>query len=403
MLTYLIKTIICSAIFWLLYKVVFERERMFRFNRFYLLAALAAAFTIPLLNFPAPVISGWDVGGGHGHTNIITMLETGTLGTDAAAVTGMGGDAAGGAFPFAPLLWGIWAAVAVVLSIRFVLNLRNIRTTIRTSEVNDLGSARMVSINVDNTRPGIPYTFMKWIFVPSDTHPDDEIITHELTHAVQWHSLDKVILELFAIIFWFNPVLVFYRRAIDTNHEYLADEAVLRRHGDVTRYQMLLIRSSDSAVSCRIANNFNQFPITKKRLIMMTKATSPGKALLKQSMIIPFTVLALVLFGNNAAAGGETLSEETMITQSPDRTQQTPGAGATQVQLDEYKQLVDKSSSDRVLKDGKKISVTDMSKYTEEDLDRMKELYEIMSEEQRAQQALHVIPVPLWTVEHPTP
>ena len=43
------KIICCSAVFIGFYHFILQREKMFRFNRFYLLATLILSFTIPFM------------------------------------------------------------------------------------------------------------------------------------------------------------------------------------------------------------------------------------------------------------------------------------------------------------------------------------------------------------------
>jgi beta-lactamase regulating signal transducer with metallopeptidase domain len=68
---------------------------------------------------------------------------------------------------------------------------------------------------------------------------------------------------------WFNLIFIFYKRAIQLNHEFLADEKVVKSHNDVPFYQNLLI-SKANANSTYYSSNLN-YSVTKKRLIMMTK------------------------------------------------------------------------------------------------------------------------------------
>ena len=49
MTTYLLKTILCSGIFYGFYFLFLEKEKMHRFNRFYLLITLILSFSIPLI------------------------------------------------------------------------------------------------------------------------------------------------------------------------------------------------------------------------------------------------------------------------------------------------------------------------------------------------------------------
>ena len=49
MTTYLLRIILCSGIFYGFYFLFLEREKMHRFNRFYLLATLILSFSITLI------------------------------------------------------------------------------------------------------------------------------------------------------------------------------------------------------------------------------------------------------------------------------------------------------------------------------------------------------------------
>lgn len=69
-----------------------------------------------------------------------------------------------------------------------------------------------------------------------------------------------------------------FRRLIQTNHEYLADEYVTMRSNNIQAYQTLLLDTIEVQKQNPLASNLN-FLITKKRLQMMTKKTSRHKAL----------------------------------------------------------------------------------------------------------------------------
>ena len=51
MTTYIIKVILCSAVFFLTYKLLLEKEKIHLFNRFYLLLSLLLSFVIPVITF----------------------------------------------------------------------------------------------------------------------------------------------------------------------------------------------------------------------------------------------------------------------------------------------------------------------------------------------------------------
>lgn len=53
------------------------------------------------------------------------------------------------------------------------------------------------------------FLFFHWIFIHPSSHTEEEfneILTHEQTHARQWHSIDVIISELVCIFCWCNPL-----------------------------------------------------------------------------------------------------------------------------------------------------------------------------------------------------
>ena len=57
MTTYIVKTILCSAIFILFYYLFLEREKIYRFNRYYLIFSIVFAFIVPLITIKIPTVA----------------------------------------------------------------------------------------------------------------------------------------------------------------------------------------------------------------------------------------------------------------------------------------------------------------------------------------------------------
>ncbi len=123
---------------------------------------------------------------------------------------------------------------------------------------------------------------------------------HELAHVRQLHSLDVLFVELIQIIFWFNPLIYFYKQAIKLNHEYLADESVINTCKDIAAYQQMLL-SKVSSNHPTLASSLH-FSLTKKRFIMMTKSNSPKKAFIKKFALIPLSMCIAVAFSTKIVA-----------------------------------------------------------------------------------------------------
>lgn len=139
----------------------------------------------------------------------------------------------------------------------------------------------------------LPFTFLNYLFVSKSSYEnagiENEIIAHEMAHIRQRHSWDILAVEILRCIFWFNPILLFYKKAIQLNHEFLADEAVNTTYKDITTYQWLLYsKVQNFNPNFPLCSPFN-YSVTAKRLKIMGSKTYPIKAALVKS-------LSMVLF-----------------------------------------------------------------------------------------------------------
>ncbi|MGP1553909.1 MAG: TonB family protein, partial [Prevotella intermedia] len=122
----------------------------------------------------------------------------------------------------------------------------------------------------------------------------DEIMTHELAHCRQRHSVDILFTELFAIAFWVNPFVWLLKREVRLNLEYLADNNVLANGTDSKEYQYHLLGLAYRKNVATISNNFNVLPL-KKRIKMMNKKRTKKIAKAKYALYIPLAAMLLVV------------------------------------------------------------------------------------------------------------
>jgi hypothetical protein len=192
-------------------------------------------------------------------------------------------------------LWSLYAIVTSVLIIRFARNIRKLTSRIKSNPAIDYKNSKLVLLK----EKILPHTFLDTIFInETDYHNrkiEAELYTHELIHVSQKHTLDILFIEILKLLFWFNPVFIFYKKAIQLNHEFLADEKVVKSYNNVPFYQNLLLSVSNANSSYYLASNLN-YSITKKRLIMMTKTTSTTRSMLKKLVLAPlFTGLVFLV------------------------------------------------------------------------------------------------------------
>jgi len=329
MTTYLIKSVLCSGIFLLAYFVLLEKEKMHQFNRFYLLGSLVLSLGIPLISFEtsSPVTE-----------SLRTIMQDpkrlylaeNTLTRQPVAEN----------FDFTKLWWAVYGLIALAFSFRFVINLRRIFTKIPGNAVIPYQDSKIVLINEQLT----PHSFLDYIFVHRQAYQEgsieEEILLHELTHVKQKHSLDILFIEVIRVIFWFNPLFMLYKKAMQLNHEFLADEAVVRTFNDTPAYQYLLIDKASQLCSPVLTSQFN-FLMTKKRLMMMTRTTHPVKAFFKQLAIVTVTGLSVFLFSSRITAQSppKAAKPQSVTKEVPSNPQ-----GVSEEVVREYNEIVKRST-----------------------------------------------------------
>lgn len=141
-----------------------------------------------------------------------------------------------------------------------------------------------------------PFSFFYWIFIPKESsHRKDLIIKHEQVHARQGHSFDLLAIELFRIIFWYNPCMYWIRRDLRENHEFLADRQVIREHRDTRRYISELFAEAECRLIPKFSTPFRTNNL-KKRIHMMLKQPSTKHCWFRYTFLTALIMALLVSF-----------------------------------------------------------------------------------------------------------
>ena len=302
MIIYLLKSACCLALLLGFYHLILEKEKMHSFNRFFLLGSIIFSFLAPLYTIYTETNSITE-----DNTPIVfEVIDTGSIEyvpTEIITETTIN---------YTNILLAVYLLVSLILLIRFSRNLYKILSKIHQSKkiIHDNAILVLVEDKI------LPHTFWNYIFINKKQYElneiEDELFTHELTHATQKHTLDILILELFQIIFWINPLFIFLKKAIQINHEFLADENVIIQHNNTQEYQYLLLNKAAWKNEYYLASNLN-YLVTKKRLKMMTTTSSPTKILLKKLAIAPLLVAFTFLFAQRIEAQEEKEVKEEAI------------------------------------------------------------------------------------------
>lgn len=281
---YLLKFSGCLLVFWAVYVLLLEKQKMHNFKRFYLLGAFLVALIIPLITvtyYIEPVIDFGKFDPNTSATPPYFSAEIATITQDTSV-------------NYLPtILWSIYAIGVLVFSIRFISNLVTLYKRISKNET--LKQHPFIYVLMQHYH--IPHSFFNYIFFSKSKFDigdiPREVILHEETHAKQLHSLDIVAVELLQIVFWFHPLVYVLKHHIKLNHEFLADQAVLDQGTDTKNYQHILLQFSSSTSNNQLASAINYSSI-KKRFTVMKTQTSKTKIWLSTLILLP--ILAVLFY-----------------------------------------------------------------------------------------------------------
>lgn len=308
-MVYFLKINVAIALFYAFYRLFFYKDTFFTWRRTALLCFFAVSAIVPLFNIQTwieqqePMAAMADL-----YATVVLPELTLT--------------------PQPETDWKQLLADGIGITYWLVVALLAARFLVQLTGIIRLGR-RCPTQKIDDTtvhllpRPEGPFSFFRWIFVYPDAHTGEElheILTHERTHARQWHSIDVMIGELACIVCWFNPFAWLMKREIRTNLEYMADEKVLETGHDSRTYQYHLLGLSHHKAAATIYNSFNVLPL-KKRITMMNKRRTRAIGRTKYLMFLPLAALLMIVSNIEAVARAtQKITAEVMEAVTPAET-----------------------------------------------------------------------------------
>lgn len=281
MAIYILKVNLSLILFYLCYKLLFQRDTFWMLRRFYLLASILFSFIYPLIS-----VEGWI----KKQEPIMTAIASIQL--DEFVITANQTEKLT-FFTLENVLWAVFGFVVLLLLIRFFIQLFSIFKRRIQGEKIILQNIPVIRL----MEKIMPFSFFRWIFINPLLHTQTEtaeILEHEQTHVRQWHSIDVIIAQVQTILCWFNPAAWLLEREIRFNLEFLADNQVIKSGFEPKKYQYHLLRLTYEPADSKLGNEFSVLPI-KKRIKMMNTRKTKKMGLLKYALIVPIAIVMLLL------------------------------------------------------------------------------------------------------------
>jgi hypothetical protein len=165
------------------------------------------------------------------------------------------------------LSWLYFVGV-LIFTARLGFSVRALLRIKRNSDVLKVGNVSIV--RVDSTEP---FSFFNLIFLPkTDVNP--LILQHEKIHIEQFHWLDVVLIEIAAILLWFNPIIFLIKQSLKLQHEYLADAQTIQGDVQAEDYLECMLKEIQRTHFYGPISNF-YYQSIKNRITMITKKRTP--------------------------------------------------------------------------------------------------------------------------------
>jgi len=296
MILYILKSSLSLIILFGLYWLLLRREKLFRFNRFFLIFSIVFSLIIPIISIPVHIRENSE------RSNIITKVNNtlAILTAEPSATDPVTGPTIRISdspqkkqlqVNFGNIVFLIYVSGVLVFMIRFCRNINSIRRQISSSE-KQLYSGCTLALTVEKVNP---YSFFGTIVLNKGDYQNKKIanglLKHELEHIKQSHSYDVVLVEVIRIFYWFNPILLLFITAIKINHEYLADNEAINEPHDIKSYADSLINFICYQKNVSLTSGFNP-SLTRKRIFMLMR-TGSGK--ISEGLRMFITISALIV------------------------------------------------------------------------------------------------------------
>ena len=281
---FIVESSFCLLIFYGFYYGVLAKETFFQLNRFYLLVTPLLSILIPILNIQLSQPAGEATTGVS--TILYPILEEGKAWEQAIWRAPESSKIRLKDLAF----WIYWMGVTIT-SFYLLAGLFKLFRIIRRNNIELQDNYKVV------TGSKFPASsFFSYVFWNKKEMSREQTLVweHELVHVKQWHSLDVLLMEVWVIIKWFNPLIYLFRRSLRVTHEYIADKYVSSQLQSKYEYALYLTKVQEQAVNSPYLNQFAQ--LLKKRLLMLARKPSRNWKTSKYFLSVPLVTTLMLLF-----------------------------------------------------------------------------------------------------------
>ena len=265
-------------LFYCAYYFLLRQETFFNSSRWFLLAGLVTSVALPLLFYTKivwvdPQISNIN----YSQVYIPQNIEKETFEIDWNLVSLI-----------------IYTIGFLAFMIKFTFDFYSLNSILKNKKIHQQADFKFIDVKENIA----PFSYFDYIVYNSSLYTSTElesIIEHEKVHSDQNHTIDVLISRIFCVLFWFNPIIWLYKKAILQNLEFIADSEAAKKISDKKAYQYTLLKITTHESCVAITNHFYQ-SLIKKRIVMLNKNQSKKRNYWKYYAIIPALVAFMFVF-----------------------------------------------------------------------------------------------------------
>jgi TonB-dependent SusC/RagA subfamily outer membrane receptor len=277
------------------YLLVLRNKKFHQYNRFYLLGVAVVSWIVPLIKIV------WEQQhAGVRQVDLLTVVAAGNSEIEAMVASKQE------SLDWISLLPNLYVGVSICLAIAMIISLYRIYKIYATHECSNLQEFYLVMTR----EKGTPFSFFSYIFwnaeIDIQTPAGKQILQHELTHVKQYHSIDKIGMQLILIVGWFNPFFWLLRKELDMIHEFIADKKSVE-NGDAASLAQMLLTTAYPGQQFPLTNPFFFSPI-KRRLKMLTTNQNPTFNYVRRLIALPLLAVVVLLFAFRAKDNNNTVT-----------------------------------------------------------------------------------------------
>ena len=252
LLTYYLEVNIGLAVISVGYLVLLNGQNLFSYNRGFILAGIAASLLFPLITIKSNAMFLTSIGESLSNYQLPELV----IDANETIETNF--------FNYTFLIAVSYSIVTAGLLLNLIIKIYRL-LHLKKGNFEEFENYTIV----ENSEGYESFSFFHFVFIGKSYSPEDkqQILTHELAHVRNFHSMDILLIELLKVFFWFNPIVYVIKKIIISIHEFQADQSVVEKC-DAKEYCTLLARVALQSADFPIANHFNN-SLTFKRINMI--------------------------------------------------------------------------------------------------------------------------------------